>query len=379
MIRLLLSITLAAVLLGAVLAWVGADATLAALREVSWPWLAAVVVVQLFVQLLKARRWATVLHSAAGTRPRRVFTAQCIGSAANILLPARLGELARAQVLSRANPVSRSLALTTLAVAQLADLLLLGGLLFVASCLVATNALFDRRVLALLTVLAGLCAGILIVIQRRPERAAQWLTRLTALLPGPVRNAVAYYLTQFTSGLTILGHRRAAILLTLQTALIWTLEIASVVAALRAFDIPATFLMATVVTVTANLAFALPLTPANLGTGQVLGVLVLGLFHVPSEQACAFSLGYQAAGATLTLALGALALLHAGLRPAALVQPPTDEPIANPPTQELSDVADGSLPRPQGPVSPARIGSAPRAAAGVRELHVCARADRPGF
>ena len=56
-----------------------------------------------------------------------------------------------------------------------------------------------------------------------------------------------------------------------------------------------------------------PLTPGNVGTHQLVSVLVLGLFGVAEADALAFSIGMQAAAIVLMVGVGSAFLLREGL------------------------------------------------------------------
>lgn len=372
--RAILSILLACVLLGLAVQQFGWGPAWAALTHVSWPWLLSALLLQALIMLVKAWRWAEALRAAAGRPMRGIATATFVGFAGNLVLPARLGELARIHLAASTNHLSRSVVLSTIAVTQFLDLLLLGLLFFLMSFLFATEALIHPGVLTSFA-LGGLIAlAGLVAVQHRWAALAALLARVTRVLPGPLRRASTYYAGQFALGLHLLAQRRAGMLVALATVTAWTLEIASYALALTAFGVTVTPLMPALLVVVLSLAFILPLTPANIGPHQFLCVLVLGLFDVNAGPALAFSLGLQAACALLVLALGGYGLLRCGLAPRTLyravraVQSPSS-------TTEVAEDDLSALSRPEGPISPTGGRDSARAPARVRELHVCARTD----
>ncbi len=372
--RTALSIALAIVLLGLAVRHVGLKPAWAALADVSLPLLLSALVVQVLVIVLKARRWAVALRAAAGRPVHGVLPATFIGFAGNLVLPARLGELARAHLAASENGLPRALALGTIAVTQFFDLLLLGLLFFVVSFLIATESLVHPGILTAF-VLAGL-AGLagLIALQRRWAVLAPRVQRAARVLPGPLRRASVYYAGQFAAGLQLLGQRRAGGLVLLCTVAVWGLEIVSYALALAAFGVPVTPLMPTLLVVVLSLAFILPLTPANVGPHQFLSVFVLGRFHVAAGPALAFSLGLQGACVLLVLALGGYGLLRCGLAPRTLYRAVAAAAQPSTPTLEVADDAHRPVSRSEGPVPWTGRRDAARAPGRVRKLHVCARA-----
>lgn len=377
--RTLVSLGFAAVLVAIVLQRVGVRSAWGALTEVSLPLLGAALLLQVAGLLAKALRWGTVLEAARGRPARAVVNASLIGFAGNLVLPARLGEVARAHVAARQNALSRSLVMTTIALTQLVDLLVLGALFLVASFLIATETLVSRGILIGL-ILAGLAGLVLLyALQRWAAGVAPFVRRVTGVFPPAVRRASTYYTSQFTAGLQLLSQRRAAVVLLLGTLSAWGLELAGTWLGLAAFGVPATLLMSLVLLVVLNLAFCLPLTPANIGPHQFLCVLVLGLFGVADDRALAFSLGMQGACSLLVVILGGAALLRVGLGVGTLYRQVTAPATTAPAPGKEADDAHRTVSRPEGPISPDFGGGPTRAAKRLRELHVCAGADRQGL
>src|SRR5204862_7168447 len=89
--KFLLGLALAAAILFLLLRRVDPQAVWLALRAADWPWLAVVTALGCGSIFLKGERWAVAIAGRTGERPRRrLFAASMIGTAANMLLPARL-------------------------------------------------------------------------------------------------------------------------------------------------------------------------------------------------------------------------------------------------------------------------------------------------
>ena len=75
--------------------------------SVSWQWVVAAVALNLLSIVVRAASWHTVIKQALPPphpRFRIVFSAFCVGLFANVVLPGRVGELARVAVLARRMP-----------------------------------------------------------------------------------------------------------------------------------------------------------------------------------------------------------------------------------------------------------------------------------
>jgi len=328
--RLLLSLAVAAVLVGLAVYRAGPELAFSRLAAVSLPVFAAALAVQTLTLVGKAWRWKVALRAASGSPVRGAVRASLIGFAGNLVLPARLGEIVRVHLVAQENRLPRSLALTAVGLTQFFDLLLLAGLLLALSFLVATELLVDRRLL--LGLLAAGLAGLILLAaaQRRSASLSRWADRASRIWPRPLRRAAVYYVGQFAAGLRLLGDRRQRCVVLLQTLGIWTLEVLGVLLGMAAFDIPADPAAAATLVVVYYLAFLMPLTPGNAGPHQWLTVLVLGGFGVPEYAALAFSLGMQAACTGLVLLLGGLCVVRTGLSACRPDEPtpPSPEPLS---------------------------------------------------
>ena len=98
-----------------------------------------------------------------------------------------------------------------------------------------------------------------------------------------------------------------------QTGLVWCLETAAMCSALSAFGIQPDVMIAALLVVTLNLSFAVPLTPGNIGTHQLISVLILSLFGIERAAALSFSIGYQGTVHLMIVLIGGAFFCREGL------------------------------------------------------------------
>ena len=286
--RLLLGLLLAIAILAVLASRMDGRAVASALRSAN-PWLLLASFATTLVEHLDE---GAALGPRGGRRNgppprRRAFAATAIGIAGNLLLPARLGDFARVLVLRRHNPVPAPRALLASWSAQLFDLIavaaILAGAGLAGHALAPLPALFGvlGAVLALLVFLWG---------AHRWPRGAE---RLEATLPAFVRRRLGDTLVNARQGLSFLGHPRTVIAVVGYTVLVWIADSLGMWLGLHAFGIPASPLVAALLVAAIGLSFVLPLTPGNVGTYQVICVLVLGTIGVPDAQAFALGIGFQ--------------------------------------------------------------------------------------
>jgi uncharacterized protein (TIRG00374 family) len=261
-----------------------------------------------------------------------VFRASVIGFAGNLVLPARLGELIRVVVIDKHNQIGRTLALTTLALTQMFDMLALAVYFLIAS-------IWSARLLA--PHLLGVSAmGFLMVAMLLSMVMLRWKPHLLTVmaepllrrLPRAMERPLRWYLDLFVKGLGVLGHGPLLIQAALLTIVVWSLETVSTHLMLTAFHIQVRPIVTVILVVVTNLSFAFPVTPGNVGITQGLAVFLLGAFQIPQVAALAYSIGFQGAVSLLIVGLGLIFFYQEGLSFRLLRKPPPlkayDQPSA---------------------------------------------------
>jgi len=272
----------------------------------------AVVLVDL---VLRAVRWQVLLRSAGaerGTGLRLPLAYMTVGYLANQLLPARLGDLARAYLAGQAFAMPRLAALGTIVVERLAD-----GSTMLALALASTVLVSGIAVVGYLAVLGVVLAVAALVA----FGFGWWLVRRTRLgLLGPARaltDLVARVAVGMGGMLTIGGAARVVALtaaVTMTAALLGWLVVAAAGIALTPLQ--------TVLFVSAiAMSLAIPAAPASIGTYEFVGVLVLTSMGVAAEEALAAVLLLRMISSlpAALLGIGSVWALH--LRTSQLIQP----------------------------------------------------------
>jgi uncharacterized protein (TIRG00374 family) len=237
----------------------------------------------------KASRWGLLFYpSHRNLRFRKLLSAIVIGQMLNFLLPARLGELARAYLIGEAEGQPKLFALGTIVVEKLLDglmLLLLLGLLFLVMPLPdwlrlpgATTGL----------ALAGLLAAVLVLTGQR-ERILGAMDRFCQLVPILERLGLRQRLGVLADGLSSLGASNANVRLLAWSVGIWVLAVLSNYLTLLALRIQVTPLAASLfVLAVIHLGLVVPSSPARIGVFQYICVLALSVFGVERSLALAY-------------------------------------------------------------------------------------------
>ncbi len=238
---------------------------------------------------LRAVRWRFLLLPLKPVSSRRLFPVVVIGYMVNDILPARLGELARAYLLGEREGVSKSATLATIVVERVFDGLVLLGLMLV----VALTMPFDPTLRQIVWATGLLFLGLLVLIVAMSARPS-WAEGLVSLclrpLPERYRAPLAGVALAGLTGLRALRSARMALAALALSAAAWLCETAMYyVIALGFFShvsVRATLLATSV----ANVGGMIPSSPGYVGTFDALAVFSLGLFGVGRELA----LGYTA-------------------------------------------------------------------------------------
>lgn len=293
----------------------------AIVRTVDASWIALAVALQGVNLLLRAVRWRQLLLFAAPVRPAAVFDALLVGYAVNGALPARLGELFRADRLARTATVSRSTALGSIVVERLIDLvtavsLLLAGLVLAGSASgTAHHAVIVGAVLAV-AVAATLSAIAWRFVPGSGEalalRVVHGLRRSTV-----VAGRLGRIADDFASFARVL-HTRRFVAAAAITVPIWTIETGAIWSICRSVHVELGLDGLLCLMGGASLSTVLPTAPGFVGSYQYAYVLIfaqLGLSAasavVAATAAQVFLIGTYTIAGLLLLALSPLVVNHA--------------------------------------------------------------------
>ena len=312
---------------GLLLWWVLRDVSFAeVMRELrnADPLLFLLAVIAVTAQFpIRAARWKVLLLPVTSDlrfRPR--FAATNIGFAANNLLPARVGEFARAYSLGRLTDTPVSAVLGTLVIERVLDGLVLVGLLFVsmtapsfpsAAQLGGVDARAVAWVVGLISAALGLVLFLLVIAPRRSVRLAEGVAR--RLLPVRLRRPLLDALHSFLTGLGVLRDPR---LLSISVAWAigqWVFTGFSYLLAFWAFGITEPgFAGALFIQSLIAMAVAVPSSPGFFGPWEAGARLGLALWGVPADKAISFAVGFHLGGFIPVTVIGLYYLWRLDLR-----------------------------------------------------------------
>ncbi len=293
--------------------WRGPDWTVVqdAFTVVRWRWVIAAIGLNLLSIIARSVAWDTAIKQAL-PRPRPgfplVFSAFCVGLFANVVLPARAGELARVAVLARRLPRRRALWATlvgTVFAHRIFDLFPVLALV-VWVLLTAKIPHWALVSLEIFIALGALLLAVALVAARTRRRSIDDLGRVRALF------------VRAREGLSVMRAPAHAAFAIFFQSIGWAFQLLAVYTALRAFHIHQPLAAAGLVLVLMNVATIFPLWPGNVGLLQAAVALPLVSYGVAYARGLAFGIGLQAIEASVGVGVGLVFLAREGLSYASL-------------------------------------------------------------
>jgi uncharacterized protein (TIRG00374 family) len=250
--------------------------------------------------VLRAFRWQVLLRpTAPGLALHSRFAAVCIGFMANNLLPARLGEFARAYSLSRIEPVGMSAAFASLVVERLLDALVLVTFLLPALLLPGGGenagpvSLRQIFITAVVIIAAGfLVLGILVRFPNRFLRLGErWSHRL---MPQRGADRITGMLASFIAGLGSLRHAHVFAQAIAWSFLVWLWNGMSFYLGFLAFGIrgpgvEGALLLQSLI----GFAVSIPSSPGFFGPFEAAARVALSIYSIAPAQTISFAAGYH--------------------------------------------------------------------------------------
>jgi uncharacterized protein (TIRG00374 family) len=293
--------------------------------HLEYGWLVPGLLMFTVSKAVHAYRWRFFLRHRAEIPTRQLFALFLVSNLANALIPLRAGDLLRIELPNRRFGVPRAeMASTVLVVESLLDgmtfvVLLSGGLLLLDLPDVLRSTLLTLAAIVIsIFVMTVLAARFGTLWDPTESRVLRWL-------PARVRPMVARRFVETVAGLASLRTVGAAVAAMGISIVAWVAEIAVYWFIGHAFGLEMTVAEALVVTIAANLAVAVPVTPWNVGPYEV--VVTEALVAMGSGRAAAS--GYAIGSHLLLLAwigvTGVAAMWSLDLRMHDLVRRPAHQ------------------------------------------------------
>jgi uncharacterized protein (TIRG00374 family) len=280
-----------------------------ALRDARLVWLIPTLLTLVAAQLVRALRWSILMkRSPLGV----TYHALTIGYMLNILLPFRLGEIARTYVMAQRSTVSMPRALSAIVLERVLDL--------AAAVLVLAGAM---RVVPVPPVLQKAATGALVLVIAivtvtaltiwQAHRVEALLRKLLSRISAAAAERWTKRFVELCDGFRDLGSASRVIAVIALTAISWALVYVNTWTCMNMFLSPGPD---EVLLVLAAMAFgsAIPAAPGGVGVVQAFAETALVVpFHEPKDRALAFVLVSTLGQQLVLVSLGFFSLFRVGM------------------------------------------------------------------
>ena len=286
--------------------WVGVWRVL---TRVNYWLVAAAMALNLVTVLFRTARWRLLCHTRRVPAFGRLIAALLAGQAVNVLVPARLGDLARATLVGTGET---AYALGTLVLEIALDLLMLAALVLLLLSQATLPAWWRGSGRALVvTATLALAAVVALVCVRR--RVTLVLDRLSARQCRPwVRRAFAAA-RQLLLSLETLGRPAQLLPALAWSVLIWALYGGVNVVLLAAVGEQPSVLVGLFLLAVLQLGVAVPSSPGRVGVFHYLCVQALAVFGIVGPQAISYAVILHLISVVVPMAMGAILAWRLGV------------------------------------------------------------------
>ncbi len=247
------------------------------LARANYAWVLLGVAGMIVQSWLRAVRWIRLYYPAqGGLRVGQMLGIVMVSQMLNIVIPWRVGELARIYLAGEIEKQSKTQTLATLGIEKIFDTLMLLSLLFIIPPFMTLPAWLERPREGIITLAVALFAVAFLLLLVR-NRLLGWLGRFT--LPWS-QKSVAEFARLALESLDVF--KRWERLLALQTlsALVWLVGIVINYLAFLALGLSLPFVAAFLLMAVLQVGGIVPSSPGKVGVFQYLCIVTLALFGV---------------------------------------------------------------------------------------------------
>lgn len=268
----------------------------ATLKTLDYRYLSAAVIITLVSYSSRAVRWHYLILPQKRAKPRNLLAATIICYMANNLLPARLGEFARAIVFANKEGLEVSKVFASLVIDRLFDgfsvLVILVFTFFTVKLPPGMENLQQGLVTGGYVTLAIYIAVIafLVLLKRSTARTVHFVSMILKPFPKVVADKAVPLLVSFISGIQLPSKAGELFAVFLSCVFIWLTAAWPIDLVLQAFNIHLPFTASLFILVFLVFAVMVPASPGYVGTYHAACMYGLMAFALPKEQALSVAL-----------------------------------------------------------------------------------------
>lgn len=279
-------------------------------QTISYPYIILGIAVLILSFAIRTWRWSVLLRSTGYVLPHDIlFKTIMFGYLLNYLLPARIGDIARAFPLKANYNTPLGVCYSSLIVERFFDMIALAILLTVFLLFIEVNEILWIPTAAIL--ISIMMIAFLYFIYRYDLHFTRLLNRVSFF--NTRKTDVEASILKLNDGLKKLSGNYFALLLCFAlSCVIWIADIYCLYLATKALHIDLQTIPVMIAGIASSISQSLPLTPAGIGVHEFAVVGILGLFGVAASVALSIALLDHAVRAAVIYTLGIISTIHIG-------------------------------------------------------------------
>ncbi|WP_295161361.1 lysylphosphatidylglycerol synthase transmembrane domain-containing protein [uncultured Brachyspira sp.] len=262
------------------------------------------LILSVLIIALRGLRWECFIPLKKPIRKRTVVMAAYIGYMANNILPAKLGEVARAYILGVKENVSKSALIASVVTERLFDVII-GGVILCLSVIFIPN-LPDTVTYAAsaLFVLSACGFLVLMFLVWQKDFAHKIFYKVFGILHKNIGDKLIEFSCNFIDGIGFKNDPKHIFLIFLYTILYIIGQILTISLLLAAFDVKASPIKALFIFAVGGFGFAVPSAPSGIGPFEWAIIFGLSLIGVERNVAAPYALVYHIMGIAPVVIIG---------------------------------------------------------------------------
>ncbi len=261
----------------------------ASLKQADYSYLVPIFLLSILIMFLRSYRWGIILNPLERISQKDLFPITAVGLMAVVLLPVRMGELARPLLVSKRSEIRISSALGTIVLERVFDgLTLMLFLLFTTHFIELPGWAYQASLSIIMIFIIILFFLVLLICKR--DSSLRWVGFLFKRFPDRIGRYVMRVLTSFADGLKVLPDTKRVVLVILLSLLVWLSIGLCIYLLFHSFHFNLPFIAAYVVLVLTALGIMIPTAPGFVGNFHLFCIIGLALFGISKAEALSFAI-----------------------------------------------------------------------------------------
>jgi len=275
------------------------------LQNISWIIMVAVLSLYLVNMILRSIRWQMIIAQKLKTKLYLVFKSMVYGYMLNQLLPLKLGEIGRAEYLTRKSKGSRSFLLGSIAVERIFDVLII--VIFLGFSILFSETVMNNlksNIISVILLLITFAGAVIIFFNLNIVK------KFTRYLPSKFELFANHVIDNIVQALSIFNSFWKVLNVFLVSLIIWSLTCFSFFLIFKDIGITIPFYAYFFIVAAGTFGMIIPSTTANVGVYHAVSMGALMIFMVPKEQALSFAIVAHAFDFFPSVILGGIIVGH---------------------------------------------------------------------